>query len=42
MKRLLEEGRRKRGVEGDAEVVGKKSKKRKAEKDEGKGNSVGW
>ena len=40
MKKLLEEGRRKRGIEGDAEIEvsdGKKSKKRKqGEGEEGK------
>jgi NUC153 domain len=42
MKKLLEEGRRKRGVEGDEEVgEKKKSKKRKVEGREGKGELSG-
>jgi NUC153 domain len=43
MKKLLEEGRRKRGVEGDSEVSEekKKSKKRKAEGGDGKGELSG-
>jgi hypothetical protein len=43
MKKLLEEGRRKRGVEGDSEITEekKKSKKRKAEGGDGKGELSG-